>query len=406
MRELLETIQAFLSGAAQPILIEPGEPELPLSPGRYSLESAASGVRLHAWDGDRSYSRRILGLKSRRPGRIELRIAKLGRTEGTLAILDSARAGMTELRRRGRREVFRERFRAGLSRQFAGWRIEELSTAPDLEHSLSPSYPRALVSRGTASWAAIGAAPESLDPDGALGFGLIWLDYLRRRDPRRVVEGLAMFLPERHTVNTTLRLRWLDPRAARYQVFACIDDGGESRVDASDRGNLRTTLESPRPARTMVEGPEAEMETRLRAEISKLDAALRPEFVYRQAPAIAGRDRGILDLLGVDRQGRLAVIELKASPDIHLPLQALDYWMRVVWHLDEGDFARRGYFPGLALSPAAPLLYLVAPALEFHPSNDAVLRFFSPAIPVSRLGLGANWRESVKVVTRQDLYVR
>ncbi|MDX2178033.1 MAG: hypothetical protein SFV18_00480 [Bryobacteraceae bacterium] len=406
MRELLETMQAFLASAARPVLIEPGEPEMPLLPGQYSLESAGFGVRLHAWDSERSYSRRIVGLKSQRPGRIELRIAKLGRTEGTLTLFDSARAAMTELRRRGRREVFRERFRLALSRQFAGWRIEELSTAPDLEHSLSPIYPRARVSRGATSWAAIGAAPDSLDPDGVLSFGLIWLDYLRRRDPKRVVEGLAIFPPERHVSNTTLRLRWLDPRAANYEVFACLDDGGESRIDSRDWGNLRTTLESPRPARTLAEGPEAEMETLLRAEITKLDAALRPEFVYRQAPAIAGRDRGILDLLGVDRQGRLAVIELKASPDIHLPLQALDYWMRVVWHLDEGDFKKRGYFPGVELSSAPPLLYFVAPALEFHPSNDAVLRFFSPAIPMSRLGLGANWRENVKVVTRQDSYVR
>jgi hypothetical protein len=42
-------------------------------------------------------------------------------------------------------------------------------------------------------------------------------------------------------------------------------------------------------------------------------------------PALAGGDRGVLDLLGITRQGRLVVIELKASEDIQMPLQAVDY---------------------------------------------------------------------------------
>ena len=54
----------------------------------------------------------------------------------------------------------------------------------------------------------------------------------------------------------------------------------------------------------------------------------------------------MLDLLAVDHRGRLAVIELKASEDVHLPLQALDYWMRVQWHVERREFQANGYFPG------------------------------------------------------------
>jgi hypothetical protein len=46
-------------------------------------------------------------------------------------------------------------------------------------------------------------------------------------------------------------------------------------------------------------------------------------------PALSVGDRGLLDLLTLDRNGRLTVIELKADEDLHLPLQALDYWIRV-----------------------------------------------------------------------------
>jgi hypothetical protein len=48
-----------------------------------------------------------------------------------------------------------------------------------------------------------------------------------------------------------------------------------------------------------------------------------------QVPALSSGDRGLLDLLTIDRNGRLAVVELKADEDLHLPMQALDYWIRV-----------------------------------------------------------------------------
>ena len=119
-----------------------------------------------------------------------------------------------------------------------------------------------------------------------------------------------------------------------------------------------------------------------------------------EAPGHVSGERGIIDLLGVDRNGRLAVIELKASEDIHLPLQALDYWMRVKWHLDRQEFPARGYFPGIALTGAAPRLLLVAPSLEYHPSNETILKYFSEEVPVERVGVGLEWRQEVRVMFR------
>ena len=78
----------------------------------------------------------------------------------------------------------------------------------------------------------------------------------------------------------------------------------------------------------------------------------------------------MLDVLTVTRDGRLAVVELKADEDIHLPLQGLDYWSRVAWHHSREEFPRFGYFPDRELSPEKPLLYLVAPALHIHPATD------------------------------------
>jgi hypothetical protein len=51
---------------------------------------------------------------------------------------------------------------------------------------------------------------------------------------------------------------------------------------------------------------------------------LDPKHFYSQVPAMSTGDRDIPDLLGITHQGRLVVIELNASKDIQLPIQAVD----------------------------------------------------------------------------------
>src|SRR5207248_3504134 len=106
----------------------------------------------------------------------------------------------------------------------------------------------------------------------------------------------------------------------------------------------------------------------------------------------------MIDVLAAKHDGRLCVIELKADEDIHLPLQGLDYWARVQWHHARGEFQKFGYFPGRQLAPQAPLLMLVAPALHVHPATDALLRYFSPEIDYTLIGIDERWRDGVRVV--------
>jgi hypothetical protein len=103
----------------------------------------------------------------------------------------------------------------------------------------------------------------------------------------------------------------------------------------------------------------------------------------------------------VTRSGRLAIIELKASEHFHLPLQAADYWLRVRRPLQSGEVTRYGYFPGVALQQAAPLIDLVAPALRFHPTTDHILHCLSPEMEVVRVGLAESWRRGILLVMRQ-----
>jgi hypothetical protein len=143
------------------------------------------------------------------------------------------------------------------------------------------------------------------------------------------------------------------------------------------------------------------LESIVQRDVTMLDDRLDPTCVYAQVPAFAATDRAVIDLLGVTRQGRLAVIELKADEDLHLPIQGLDYWARVRWHHRRGEFQQYGYFPGRELSPEDPLLILAAPSLHIHPTTDKLLRHLSPEIEWKLVGLDERWRDGVRVVFRK-----
>lgn len=147
--------------------------------------------------------------------------------------------------------------------------------------------------------------------------------------------------------------------------------------------------------------PERWLEGLIREDVTRVDAALDPRFVYSQVFANVGGEHGILDLLTVTRYGRLAILELKASEHIHLPLQAADYWLRVRRQLQNGEIARYGYFPGVELQQTSPIVYLVAPALRFHPTTDELLKYLTLELEVVRVGLAESWRRGLRVVMRQ-----
>jgi len=473
-------IEAFLSTAKQPALLEPGEELMPLTSENLNLEERSGRLTLQAWDRTRNFTRRVTGISESTAARLELVVERFAKREGRMFLLDMARRSGAEMGRRSGRLVFRERFRLFLRRQFPEWRLAEISADPNLEFSLSPAFPRAFLRHGQHAWAAI-ACPPDADPGAILSFGLIWLAYLRGREHKVTIEGLALYLPEGRAAGTALRLICLDPAAARYELFSYTAQDYVVRIDLRDHGNVDSRLEpcrrpvhdaesklddiaalpgveqvprhdgrvslrvrgiefaqrsggdlwfgmrerrpahlyhapeiarlaeeldrarSPEAERDNVlyrQYPEAWLESQARAQIETLDASLLRDPIYGQVPAFAGGDRGIMDLLAVDYTGRLAVVELKASADLHLPMQALDYWIRVKWHLDRGEFAGAGYFPGIELRRDPPRLLLVSPSLEFHPTTEALLAFFSPQIAVERIGLGMDWRRGLQVVFR------
>lgn len=179
--------------------------------------------------------------------------------------------------------------------------------------------------------------------------------------------------------------------------------------------------------------PERWLESLLIDDIRRVDPALLSEHVYPQVPAFSGAlpacgaglrpasgqppgrmpvpqhfSRGVIDILSVTRDlqngaQRLAVVELKVNEEPNLPLQGLDYWLRVKWLEDRDQFRQNGYFSGLLPSPEAPVIYLVCPAFRFHSTTELTLRYFQPSIRVVKVGVNQRWREGVRVLFRRTL---
>lgn len=149
--------------------------------------------------------------------------------------------------------------------------------------------------------------------------------------------------------------------------------------------------------------PERWLESLVVRDITRIDPELTPACVYQQVPAFTGMDRGVVDVLGITRGRRLAVIELKVQEEINLPMQALDYWRRVSWLNERGEFQKAGYFPGYEPLSTPPLLYLVSPAFRFHSTTKHLCRYFSPQISIVEVGVNENWRADVKILFRRDL---
>lgn len=491
--QLRDRILAFVADghAGRTVMKEEGE-MMPLEPGRFSVEAQHGKVLLQVWNDDRSVVRRILDVKRESNSEMVLAYQRFGAGEGRVRLLRSEKRD-PELQREVTRGQFAARLRKLLSREFPGWRVEQLSSERDLERSLSVHVTRATLSRGSEVWAVAGCAEEEGEAasSGALAQGLIWLDGIRRRfgtpGTKKVVAGLKLFVPERFVDIHALRCPFLNSDVAQFELLAFSAEDDVRTVDEANAANLATELPLPTAgamadaeglnlirrlgatagvelvvrsglgvacrihglefARAAADGawfgygddsqpltrssleaaerlaaeivriraagspdrhhsfytaqPERWLESLLARDVSVLDSDLDPRFVYSQVPAVAGRERGIIDLLAATRDGRLVVIELKAAPDPNLPLQALDYWMRVKWHFERGSFHRLGYFSGLELRPEPPQLWLVAPVFEFHSTTDAVLRYLSPAVPIRRIGLNHTWREGIRVVDRQ-----
>ena len=489
--QTLEEALARLLASGSVKVQENGSWLAPLEDFEYEVREKAGATLLHLWSQEGTLVRRVISVNANEDGRLALEVKRFGRTRADqLEFLCREREAETG---QLRREQFRARFSEMLNQQFPDEKVSSLTSAPDLEHSISGNYVRGIMAARTRSSAVMAAAPgeSAATYDALLTFGLLWLDCSRHRKSRQAIGTLRLFFPKgagtvlAHRLKAisaaqmvelfeydrfTQRIRpvdakdagnvksWLAPRrefesalaqareaigaigrlspaaitaepiagtsdvALRFRglLFARCGPGGtffgigsEQPLTPATRAELeglvrklelqRSPLASSRQNPLYRAQAERWLESLVLADPGRIEPRIDPRFLYAQLPAISAGDRGIMDLLGITRDGRLVVMELKASEDVQLVMQAIDYWLRVRHHQEQGDFPRYGYFPGVEISSKPPLLLLVAPSLQFHPAGDILARHLIPDIEICRVGLSENWRRGLRVILRQNL---
>jgi hypothetical protein len=145
------------------------------------------------------------------------------------------------------------------------------------------------------------------------------------------------------------------------------------------------------------------LESNLIRVISQIIPSIDIRHIYPQVPSFVGEERNIIDLLTATDDGRLVVVEIKASPDPDLPFQALDYWIAVERHRKAGDFLHKGYFAGRTLKNEPALLVMVAPLLAFHKTAGHLIATLPAEVPLLEIGINQTWKSEIKVLRRKGM---
>ncbi len=196
------------------------------------------------------------------------------------------------------------------------------------------------------------------------------------------------------------------------RVWFGIDSSRRTLLDASSSREWHSLLRDLREHRTAYTrdrrhafyrtAAEAWLESLLRRDITKLDPGLIIAPLHAQFRTAHSGKLGIrpIDLLALRQDGRLVVIELKASEDREHVLQGADYWRRVEAHRRRGHIAKAKLFGDKQIKDEPPLVYLVAPTLRVHPSFHTLARCIASDIEIYRFDISEDWRTGVRVMRR------
>lgn len=480
---LCESLREFILNCQRPAVVEPGEAVQFLREGEYSIEPVSSAAALlEVWGEAKVLRRRIVSIRCVTRWKIEAVVEKFGRKRGALTLLDAEAGGGATVERDATRSENLAILRRWCERLFPSWRVEQSSSAPDLENSLSPRFPRVMLRSGARGMAALGA-PDSESAQDALAFGLIWFKHAQLRWPMLAVKTFALFVPAEAAQTMALRMQCLDSDAVQCRLFTASPDGFPREYPLANCGNLdsaaprlgayaaadrrireifeevaaaseaevvedlqgglhlelrglplavcngdrlsigsalrearrEVTVERLRSLAIRVARirrgdstrrqhalyrlhPERWLEAMVRRNAEQIDPLIDPATVRRQVTGQIGAERSRTDLLALDREGRLVILEIKVSEDITLPVQALDYYSRLRVQLQRGEIDNGLLFPGRKVRNAPPRVLLVAPALQFHPTNETLLGCFESSIDVRQIGVALEWRKSLRVV--------
>lgn len=241
---LTKMLEQFVADAPQAVAMEDGAELFDFATAKYSVAGEGKCV-LHLWSDERNAVRRVVDAEI--AGRtLRLHVLRFGQSQPGLLEICADLDRRTASGKRASRRQYQALLERVLRREYPGFRLDQLSSSPDLEHSLSPVYVRGMLKAGQSAFAVMGVSGEEPQDsiDAALTFGILWMDHQRRQmGARAVVEGLKLFLPPGRGEVLRQRAAHLNCDAAKWQMYE-LDERSEicEPLETSDSGNIVSHL--------------------------------------------------------------------------------------------------------------------------------------------------------------------
>jgi hypothetical protein len=242
---LVRTVEDFLVGARNAVVMEDGAVAFDLAQSKYSISGERNKCVLHLWSSERDVVRRVIEAEMKNEV-LHLEVQRLGQAHPSKLEICRERERRTPTAKRAARLTYARVLQRVLEKNLRGYTVAKLTTAMDLERSFGPIYTRGLLRQGQSAIAVLGVNLEETQAsiDAALTFGILWLDSCRQEQAGKlVVEGLSLFVPPGTSSLVRERMSQLHREAAKWRLYEF--DEREDRlkeIDVSDRGNIATRL--------------------------------------------------------------------------------------------------------------------------------------------------------------------
>src|SRR5437016_2560336 len=144
---LASTLEGFLSGSNNAVVIEDGSVVFDLGHAKYSISGESNKCLLHLWSPERNVVRRVLDVEAKGET-LRVTVQRMGQARPTKLEICRERDARTSSAKRAARVTYQRTLDRVLRQKFPDLTITQLSTSMDLEKSFGPIYTRGLLRRG------------------------------------------------------------------------------------------------------------------------------------------------------------------------------------------------------------------------------------------------------------------
>jgi len=130
-------LTSFLAEAQNAVVVEDGAVIFDLRDARYSISGERGRCLLHLWSNERNIVRRVLEIEQKN-GCMNLTVQRFGQARQQKLEILRDRDRRTPSARKVARTQYQKLLERALIRSFPDWRVENLTSAMDLERSFSP----------------------------------------------------------------------------------------------------------------------------------------------------------------------------------------------------------------------------------------------------------------------------